>query len=88
MSAQSIHPFQFLTRAAGRETDDSAGHPAGSQVVRELLRQWRAAERGLAELDPDSETWALLKAEIDGLRQRYQEAFNALVKSDQTGSSA
>lgn len=86
MSAQSIHRLGFLARSAARDPHESdQPHPLG---VGDLLREWRAAERRLAEVDPGSDAWARLRAEVDHLRARYQEAFSSMSGSDPTGSSA
>lgn len=88
MSAEFMSRVGFLTRSLGRDPEDPDVHPAASHAVAELLREWRAAERTLAGLDPGSDAWARLQDEIDSLRQRYQDAFNALSNSDPPGSSA
>jgi hypothetical protein len=41
--------------------------------VGDVLREWRAAERSLAELTPDTPHWERTLSEIDMLRGRYQE---------------
>lgn len=88
MSAHTIQHLGFLARSVGRDPKDPAGQPATPPAVHDLLNEWRAAERGLAELDPKSDAWARLKTEIESLRQRYQDAFNSMSNSDPTGSSA
>lgn len=87
MSAHSIHRFGFVARSVAPEPDDAGERPAGPAAVGELLRAWRSAERRLAEVEPGSDAWARLQAEIEHLRQRYQEAFSSLSNSDPTGSS-
>ena len=90
MSAYSMHHLGFVARLVGdepRDPGDPEVHPAGPPALVELLREWRSAERGLAEVEPGSDAWAKLQAEVEQLRQRYQDAFNAL-NSDSTGSSA
>ena len=87
MSAQPTHHLGFVARLVGGEPEDPEVHPAGPPALVELLREWRSAERGLAEVEPGSDAWAKLQAEVEELRQRYQEAFNAL-NSDPTGSAA
>lgn len=51
--------------------------------VGDVLREWRAAERGLAELTPGTPAWDRRQAEIEILRGRYQQLFHAV----ETGSS-
>ena len=46
-------------------------------AVASVLRQWRAAERDLAELTPGSKEYARMFTEVELLRERYHE----LVKS-------
>jgi len=46
--------------------------------VGDVLREWRAAERELAELEPGTSAWARTSREIDMLRDRYQELFQAV----------
>jgi PAS domain-containing protein len=46
--------------------------------VDDVLREWRAAERNLAELIPGSPEWARTSSEIDLLRGKYQELFRAV----------
>jgi hypothetical protein len=87
MSAHSMHHLGFVARMVAGEPEGPDVHPAGPPALVELLREWRSAERGLAEVEPGSDAWARLQAEVEQLRQRYQEAFNAL-NSDPTGSSA
>jgi hypothetical protein len=47
-----------------------------------VLRQWRAAERDLAELMPGSAEWARTLAEIELLRGKYQELFKSVAPQD------
>jgi PAS domain-containing protein len=43
--------------------------------IADVLGEWRAAERRLAELSPDSEEGRRVTAEIDLLRQQYHDLF-------------
>jgi hypothetical protein len=88
MSSQTTYRFASLARSAGPERSPFPDGPEVVPAAGELLRQWRAAERDLASLDPASDAWTRLKVEIERLRQRYQDAFNATSNSDPTGSSA
>jgi hypothetical protein len=87
MSAESIRRFGFLERSVGRDPEDPSGHPTGGPPLSELLREWRAAEHGLAELKPGSIAWADRLAEIERLRERYQAAFDALHRRDEGAST-
>jgi hypothetical protein len=81
-----MHNLGFLAFSAESDRDDSpAERPLG---VGDLLREWRAAERSLAEADPGSDVWTRLKADVEHIRARYQEAFDSMSNSDPTGSSA
>ncbi len=42
-----------------------------------VLSQWRAAERRLAAIAPDSPEWAAVSAEISTLRTIYQDGYRA-----------
>lgn len=42
-----------------------------------VLSQWRAAERRLAAIAPDSPDWAAVSAEINTLRTTYQDGYRA-----------
>jgi PAS domain-containing protein len=52
--------------------------PSSIFTVGDVLREWRVAERVLAELTPGSPEWARTRSEIDLLRGRYQELFRAV----------
>ena len=41
------------------------------------MSEWRAAERKLAELVPDTPDWAKTLSEVDVLRAQYQDIFKA-----------
>ena len=64
--------FRALFYPIQRPTTDLS-----SRIYRigDVLGEWRAAERRLAELDPDSEEGRRVTAEIDLLRHQYQELF-------------
>ena len=87
MSAESIRRFGFLDRSVERDPEDSPSHPADVPALVDLLRDWRAAERGLAELKPGSIAWADRLVEIDRLRERYQAAYDALHRPDEGAST-
>ncbi|MBA3687700.1 MAG: hypothetical protein H0W81_02510 [Chloroflexi bacterium] len=48
-------------------------------VVGRVLREWRAAERNLAELLPGTPEWRRTVGEIELLRDRYQELFKSVM---------
>ena len=87
MSAESIRRIGSLTSSNERDPEEPAVRSAGTPALTELLGEWRAAERGLAKLQLGSDEWARLQVEIDGLRQRYQEAFDAMTNADPTRSA-
>ena len=41
----------------------------------QVLAEWRAAERRMVEVPPDSQDWHDAQAEIETFRKRYQELF-------------
>jgi PAS domain-containing protein len=49
--------------------------------VGEVLREWRTAERELAELLPGTPEWSRTLVEVELLRARYQEIFKAVKPS-------
>ena len=49
--------------------------PASVFTVGDVLREWRAAERELAELAPGTPEWARMLGEIEMLRSRYRTSF-------------
>ena len=51
--------------------------PASVFALGEVLGEWRAAERRLAELSPDSPDWAAVSGEIARLRATYQAGYRA-----------
>ena len=88
MSAESMRTFGFLERSVGRDPEDKPGqHPAEAPALVDLLREWRTAERGLAELKPGSIAWVDRQVEIERLRQRYQDAFDAMHRRDEGSST-
>jgi PAS domain-containing protein len=57
--------------------------PATMYTVGSVMREWRAAERKLAELVPGTPAWARTRGEIDLLRDRYQELFRSLAHREE-----
>jgi PAS domain-containing protein len=64
------------------QVEGSPEAPQSVYTVGGVLRQWRAAERDLAELIPGSAEWARTLAEIELLRGRYQELFKSVAPQD------
>ena len=62
-------------RARLWQVEGSPQAPASVYTVGDVLRQWRAAERELAELAPGTPEWARTLSEIELLRGKYQELF-------------
>jgi len=52
--------------------------PPSVYTVGSVLREWRAAERNLAELVPGTLEWRRMLGEIDLLRETYQEVFKSV----------
>jgi PAS domain-containing protein len=65
-------------RARLWQIEGSPDAPPSVYSVDRVLREWRAAERELAELRPGTPEWARTLSEIDILRGRYQELFRAV----------
>ena len=74
----AIEPAGAGFRARLSLIHGSPDAPASVYTVGSVMREWRAAERQLAELLPGSEDWARTKNEIEMLRARYQELFRTL----------
>jgi PAS domain S-box-containing protein len=49
--------------------------PAIVYTAGQVLAEWRAAERRMIEIPPDSDEWRVAQAEIETFRVRYQELF-------------
>jgi PAS domain-containing protein len=56
-------------------------------TVGDVLREWRSAERVLAELVPGTPEWARTVAEIEMLRSRYQQLFKAAERQSDDGAT-
>jgi PAS domain S-box-containing protein len=65
-------------RARMRQIEGSPEAPPSVFSVGSVLREWRAAERDLAELMPGTAEWARTLSEIELLRARYQELFKSV----------
>jgi PAS domain S-box-containing protein len=62
-------------RARMQRVDGSPEAPPSLFTVGRVLSEWRAAERVLAELPPDSPEWARIQEEVEMLRGRYHQLF-------------
>ncbi len=51
--------------------------PTTMYTAGQVLAEWRAAERRMITIPPDTAQWHHAQAEIDLFRQRYQELFKA-----------
>ncbi len=65
-------------RARLRQIEGTPLAPASVFTVSDVLREWRAAERELAELASGSPEWNRRHEEIEMLRGQYQELFRAI----------
>ena len=57
------------------------GAPGTIFALGSVLAQWRAAERRLATISPDSPEWMAVSAEIASLRATYQSGYRARRRS-------
>jgi hypothetical protein len=60
------------------QIEGSPEDPPSVFSVGSVLREWRAAERALAELIPGTVEWGRRLSEIELLRDRYQELFKSV----------
>jgi hypothetical protein len=74
----AIEADESAVRARIWPVDGSPDAPTTLYTVGDVLREWRAAERELAELSPGTPEWARTLDEIVVLRRQYQEIFRAL----------
>lgn len=65
-------------RARMWQIEGSPEAPPSIFSVGSVLREWRAAERNLAELLPGTPEWRRTLSEIELLRDRYQELFKSV----------
>ena len=65
-------------RARLWEVEGSPQGPPSVFTVGSVLREWRAAERTLAELRPGTAEWRRVLSEIELLRGTYHELFTSL----------
>ena len=78
----AIEAHQSGFRARLRQVEGSPEAPPSIFTVGGVLRQWRAAERELAELVPGSPEHARTLSEIEMLRDRYHELFQSVKPQD------
>ena len=76
--AYAIEPADPGFRARLWRVDGSPHAPTTLFTVGAVLREWRAAERELAELFPGTPEWVRTLSEIELLRGRYDELFRAM----------
>jgi len=77
---------RFVIRAVGGErvtavlepVEAPTEAPPAVYTAGEVLSAWRAAERRLETLTPQSTEWTRAAAEVDELRDRYQQLFQRL----------
>jgi PAS domain-containing protein len=69
-------------RARLSPIDRPPPHPTTIVTVRDVLRDWRAAERRLGEHVPGTPAWVQIQDEIEMLRLRYQEVFRSVTGTD------
>jgi PAS domain-containing protein len=55
-----------------RPVDDGPDRPTVTYTIGEVLAAWRAAERTLETLEPDSAEWAAVQAQIASFRADYR----------------
>ncbi len=56
-------------------TGDSTDDPTAVYTAGQVLAEWRAAERHMADIPAGSAEWRATQAEIELFRSRYQELF-------------
>jgi PAS domain S-box-containing protein len=74
----AIEADESGVRARIWPVDGPPDAPTTLYTVGDVLREWRAAERELAELSSGTPEWARTVDEIAVLRRQYQEIFRAL----------
>ena len=75
--AFALEATVFGFRARLSHVAGSPHAPGSAFTIGDVLREWRAAERQLTELSPDTPDWARTRGEIELLRGRYQQLFKA-----------
>ncbi|HEY4227546.1 MAG TPA: PAS domain-containing protein [Candidatus Limnocylindrales bacterium] len=74
--AYALEPLGEGFRARLWPVEGSPHLPVSAYTVGAVLKEWRAAERKLADLVPGTPAWARTLVEIQFLRDRYQELFS------------
>jgi hypothetical protein len=84
-AAEAVLRLAQLEEARARETSGRAGPPiptinasAPPASLADILAEWRAVERSLADADPASAEAERLMAEFETLRDRYRQALDTL----------
>jgi PAS domain-containing protein len=85
--AYAIEAIESGFRARLWQVDGSPHAPVSAYTVGDVLQEWRAAERELADLLPGSPDWARTLTEIESLRDRYQELSSPRSRHPRTSST-
>ncbi|MEA2629833.1 MAG: hypothetical protein QOE66_52 [Chloroflexota bacterium] len=83
--AYAIEAVDGGFRARLWQIEGTPEDPPSYFTVGDVLREWRAAERNLAELKPGTPAWARTLDEIELLRGKYQELFRAMKPTSRNG---
>ena len=76
--AYAIEPAGSGFRARLWPAEDAPPTATSGRMVGDVLREWRSAERELAEMVPGTPEWLRTLSRIEALRGRYQEVFRAV----------
>jgi PAS domain-containing protein len=74
----AIEALKSGYRARLWAVEGSPEAPPSVLTVGSVLREWRAAERTLAELRPGTPEWRRILSDIELLRDKYHELFTSL----------
>lgn len=80
---QELPQLTLLPRVATRVDPE---HPNVVQSIWDVLASWRAAERDLLRIGPDSPDWPRIHAEFVGLRAAYHRLFNERLRPTRAAS--
>jgi PAS domain-containing protein len=83
--AYAIEAVDGGFRARLWQIEGTPEDPPSYFTVGDVLREWRAAERNLAELKRGTPAWARTLDEIELLRGKYQELFRAMKPTSRNG---
>jgi hypothetical protein len=73
----SLDEAELHLGAEGAALEQSQEAASRYHAVGEVLREWRAAERALAELAPGTAEWTHALREVELQRSRYQQVIRA-----------